>query len=75
MLRLPPIGRFADAAFMPTNADCLHTRVHTIGKTQTHFVPVASQEGHRVTLQLADLGGQRSERRKWCVGPWRCDIC
>lgn len=44
---------------MPTDQDILRARVKTTGITETHF-----QIGE-LKYKLFDVGGQRSERRKW----------
>lgn len=44
---------------MPTDMDILRARVKTTGITETHF------KIGELTYKLFDVGGQRSERRKW----------
>lgn len=45
--------------YMPTDQDILRSRVKTTGITETMF-----QVGD-LTYRLFDVGGQRSERKKW----------
>ncbi|XP_065914030.1 guanine nucleotide-binding protein G(s) subunit alpha-like [Dysidea avara] len=49
----------ADPSFVPTNDDILHCRVMTKGIYETKFAV------ERVKFHMFDVGGQRSERRKW----------
>jgi len=51
--------RFAAASYEPTQDDILRARVPTIGVRETHF----TVQGNEFTM--VDVGGQRSERRKW----------
>lgn len=51
--------RFAKSDYEPTQDDILRARVPTIGVRETHF----SIKGNQFTM--VDVGGQRSERRKW----------
>ena len=46
-------------SYVPTEQDVLQSRVQTTGVVETSF-----KEGN-ITYQLFDVGGQRSERRKW----------
>jgi len=53
------VHRLAEEDYLPTEEDILMTRVRTTGIVLTEF-----QEGpHSYTI--VDVGGQRSERRKW----------
>lgn len=45
--------------YLPTDQDILRSRVVTTGITEVSF-PVES-----LTYKVFDVGGQRSERRKW----------
>jgi GTPase SAR1 family protein len=56
--------RFANPDFHPTTADVLAARRKTTGIVETTFVV------QRVKFTLVDVGGQRSERKKWlhCFG-------
>lgn len=49
----------ASRNYMPTDQDILRSRVKTTGITETTF-----QVGE-LTYRLFDVGGQRSERKKW----------
>jgi len=51
--------RFAAADYEATHVDILRARVPSIGVRETHF----ELKGNQFTL--VDVGGQRSERRKW----------
>ncbi|RCH89300.1 hypothetical protein CU097_000329, partial [Rhizopus azygosporus] len=45
--------------FMPTDADIIHCRIKTTGIVETKF------RNGSVTYRMLDVGGQRSERKKW----------
>jgi len=53
------IDRIAEANYKPTVDDILRARVKTTGIVETSF----KLSGH--DFRLVDVGGQRSERRKW----------
>ncbi|WVQ74796.1 hypothetical protein IAR50_004402 [Cryptococcus sp. DSM 104548] len=53
------LGRLFEPGFKPSNDDILRVRSKTTGITETRF-PI-----HDVVFRLFDVGGQRSERRKW----------
>jgi guanine nucleotide-binding protein G(i) subunit alpha len=53
------IDRMSDARYMPTDQDILRSRVKTTGITETTF------KVGELTYRLFDVGGQRSERKKW----------
>ncbi|EAL65161.1 G-protein subunit alpha 8 [Dictyostelium discoideum AX4] len=53
------IQRFLDDDFVPTEEDCIMTRVRTTGISVTEF-----DEGP-VHFRVVDVGGQRNERKKW----------
>ncbi|KLO11724.1 heterotrimeric G protein alpha subunit B [Schizopora paradoxa] len=53
------IDRMADPAYLPTDQDILRSRVKTTGITETMF------KVGELTYRLFDVGGQRSERKKW----------
>jgi guanine nucleotide-binding protein subunit alpha, other len=46
-------------SWMPDNQDMLHARLRTTGITETLF------EMKDVNFRMMDVGGQRSERKKW----------
>jgi len=51
--------RFAAPNFVPTKDDTLMARRKTVGIVETHF------EYEKAMFTLVDVGGQRSERKKW----------
>jgi len=53
------IGRIGQANYLPSDQDVLRSRVKTTGITETSF-----QIGE-LRYRLFDVGGQRSERKKW----------
>src|SRR5690606_9950588 len=53
------VHRLAEEDYQPTEEDILMTRVRTTGIVLTEF-----QEGP-YSYTIVDVGGQRSERRKW----------
>nr|XP_020476787.1 guanine nucleotide-binding protein G(q) subunit alpha-like [Monopterus albus] len=56
---LNDLDRIADAAYLPTQQDVLRVRVPTTGIIEYHF------DLEKVVFRMVDVGGQRSERRKW----------
>jgi guanine nucleotide-binding protein subunit alpha len=48
-----------DPSWMPNDQDMLHARMKTTGITETIF------ELGALTLRMVDVGGQRSEQKKW----------
>jgi guanine nucleotide-binding protein subunit alpha len=55
----PQLGRLFTPDYMPTEQDIVNTRARTIGITETAF----HLKDHE--LIMVDVGGQKSERRKW----------
>ncbi|KAG8947852.1 guanine nucleotide-binding protein subunit alpha [Tulasnella sp. 424] len=53
------VERFSSPGYMPTNQDILRSRVKTTGITETTF------HVQGLDYRVMDVGGQRSERRKW----------
>ncbi|KAG7098035.1 Guanine nucleotide-binding protein subunit alpha [Marasmius oreades] len=53
------IDRMAAIGYLPTDQDILRSRVKTTGITETTF------KVGELTYKLFDVGGQRSERKKW----------
>jgi guanine nucleotide-binding protein G(i) subunit alpha len=53
------IERMAAPGYLPTDQDILRSRVKTTGITETTF------KVGELTYKLFDVGGQRSERKKW----------
>ncbi|KAJ9096144.1 Guanine nucleotide-binding protein subunit alpha [Naganishia adeliensis] len=53
------IQRIGAAGFVPTDQDILRSRVKTTGISETHF------KIGELTYRMFDVGGQRSERKKW----------
>jgi guanine nucleotide-binding protein subunit alpha, other len=53
------IHRMFDPEWIPNDQDMLHARLRTTGITETVF------ELKELTFRMMDVGGQRSERKKW----------
>src|SRR5271167_5247993 len=53
------IDRIAQSNYLPTDQDVLRSRVKTTGITETTFII------GDLTYRMFDVGGQRSERKKW----------
>jgi len=53
------IARIAQPDYLPTEQDVLRSRVKTTGVLETTF------DVEDIIFRLVDVGGQRSERRKW----------
>ncbi|KAI8095055.1 G protein alpha subunit [Gilbertella persicaria] len=53
------IERIGDPNYLPTDQDVLRSRVKTTGIAETKFV------FGTLTYRMFDVGGQRSERKKW----------
>ncbi|SCV69588.1 BQ2448_2608 [Microbotryum intermedium] len=53
-------SRIGTHGYLPTDADILRSRVRTTGITEAQF-----QMSERLTFRCFDVGGQRSERKKW----------
>ncbi|KNZ79780.1 Guanine nucleotide-binding protein subunit alpha [Termitomyces sp. J132] len=53
------IDRMSTSNYLPTDQDILRSRVKTTGITETTF------KVGELTYKLFDVGGQRSERKKW----------
>ena len=53
------ITRIAAPDYMPNDQDVLRSRVKTTGITETTFII------GDLTYRMFDVGGQRSERKKW----------
>ncbi|KAK9455453.1 guanine nucleotide binding protein, alpha subunit [Dipodascopsis uninucleata] len=53
------IERIVDPFYVPNDQDVLRSRVKTTGITETTFVMGS------LTYRMFDVGGQRSERKKW----------
>jgi len=53
------VDRIGQPDYLPTDQDVLRSRVKTTGITETTFVI------GELTYRLYDVGGQRSERKKW----------
>ncbi|XP_070299184.1 guanine nucleotide-binding protein G(i) subunit alpha-1-like isoform X2 [Salvelinus sp. IW2-2015] len=56
---LNDLNRISHGAYVPTQQDVLRTRVKTTGIVETHFT---FKDLH---FKMFDVGGQRSERKKW----------
>ncbi|MBW0544202.1 hypothetical protein O181_083917 [Austropuccinia psidii MF-1] len=55
----PDLDRLFEPSYLPTDQDILHCRVKTTGITETIF------NVSELTYRMFDVGGQRSERKKW----------
>jgi len=53
------INRFMEPGYIPTQADVLRARVRSTGIEEAEFT------FEDITFRMCDVGGQRSERRKW----------
>lgn len=53
------IDRLFDRSYLPSNQDILRTRLRTTGISETIF------DLGNLTYRMFDVGGQRSERKKW----------
>jgi guanine nucleotide-binding protein subunit alpha, other len=53
------INRLFMVSYMPTDQDILRTRLRTTGISETIF------DLGNLTYRMFDVGGQRSERKKW----------
>lgn len=56
---LENLDRIAGVHYVPSDQDILRSRVKTTGITETHF------KIDDVRFRMMDVGGQRSERKKW----------
>ncbi|KAF5890441.1 guanine nucleotide-binding protein G(i) subunit alpha-1, partial [Clarias magur] len=56
---LNDLDRISQTTYIPTQQDVLRTRVKTTGIVETHFT---FKDLH---FKMFDVGGQRSERKKW----------
>lgn len=56
---LDDLARLGRKDYMPTEQDILRTRVKTTGIVEVHF------SFKNLNFKLFDVGGQRSERKKW----------
>lgn len=56
---LDSLQRIGSPDYLPTEQDILRTRVKTTGIVETHF------SFKNLNFRLFDVGGQRSERKKW----------
>mmetsp|Transcript_6624 Transcript_6624/g.12189 ORF Transcript_6624/g.12189 Transcript_6624/m.12189 type:complete len:316 (-) Transcript_6624:275-1222(-) len=59
------LERIADPAFEPTEDDLVMARVRTTGIVKTNFDHKVVEEPKVVHFEVVDVGGQRSERKKW----------
>ncbi len=53
------LDRISSTSYLPTQQDVLRTRVKTTGIIETNFTY------KNLNIKLVDVGGQRSERKKW----------
>ncbi|KAL0950557.1 hypothetical protein HGRIS_007361 [Hohenbuehelia grisea] len=62
----PDLLRLFTRDYSPTNQDVLHCRARTTGISETKFTPQINTAGCKLKeLLMVDVGGQKSERRKW----------
>lgn len=54
------LSRIASPSYLPTEEDVLHTRVRSLGVVEQTFTVLKTRK-----LKVVDVGGQRSERKKW----------
>ncbi|BGP11975.1 hypothetical protein JCM10049v2_007895 [Rhodotorula toruloides] len=54
------LARIASPSYLPTEEDVLRTRVRSIGVVEQTFEVLKGRK-----LRVVDVGGQRSERKKW----------
>lgn len=63
------IEHFCDEGFVPNDDDVCLARIRTTGihvaELKENIVQNAKYESNTLTFQVVDVGGQRSERRKW----------
>ncbi|XP_005176463.1 guanine nucleotide-binding protein subunit alpha-11 [Musca domestica] len=53
------VDRIAEPSYLPTDSDILNVRIKTTGLIDYFF------RVEKVQFQITDVGGQRSERKKW----------
>lgn len=58
------LDRISPRNFLPTDDDILRVRVRTTGIIEERF-DLPKFAGSDKVLRVCDVGGQRSERRKW----------
>ena len=56
---LSDVGRLCAPDYVPSDQDVLRSRVKTTGIVKIEFVV------NKTTFRMFDVGGQRSERKKW----------
>lgn len=59
------VGRIAAADYVPIVDDVLRARVRTSGVVSKEFCIPATGTTQARAIELFDVGGQRSERRRW----------
>uniref|UniRef100_A0A915N2J7 Uncharacterized protein n=1 Tax=Meloidogyne javanica TaxID=6303 RepID=A0A915N2J7_MELJA len=64
---LDSVSRIHEPGYRPTEQDILYSRVATTGVVEVKFIIKGNME-----FRVFDVGGQRSERRKWihCFGKY-----
>lgn len=55
------LGRISASKYVPTSQDILHARQKSTGIIETQF------ESNNAIFRIVDVGGQRSERKKWSM--------
>ncbi len=56
---LSDVSRLCQESYVPSDQDVLRTRVKTTGIVKVEF------QFQKLTFHMFDVGGQRSERKKW----------
>ena len=59
------LDRIVKTDFIPSDQDLLYVRAKTTGINETQFDVKDSTSKHSTRFKMVDVGGQRSERKKW----------
>ena len=63
------ISRIGAQDYVPDETDVLHARTKTTGISETKF------RSGQLSIHMFDVGGQRSERKKWVIPQSGCFFC